>query len=168
MESCLSPTHTVSNGNSKCMSPDSIINTYGRYPNCQPTPMPTRLKVLVVEDDNSMAQMCAKLIRRRGHSAIVAPNCRDAVRIVSSGNDIDVVVSDVQMPEMDGIQLLAQLRSLKQTLPVVLMTGYGHVSSQAQILALGATDYILKPFDPDAFVACVERATKASHNAAAS
>ena len=130
--------------------------------------MPTRLKVLVVEDDNSMAQMCAKLIRRRGHSAVVAGTCRDAVRIIASEHDIDVVVSDVQMPEMDGIQLLAQLRTFKKTLPVILMTGYGHVSGSSQFLALGATDYIIKPFEPDAFVACVERATRSSHNAAVS
>lgn len=115
-----------------------------------------------------MAQMCAKLIRRRGHSAIVAGSCEDAVRIVVDGGDIDVVVSDVQMPDMTGIELLAQLRSLGNTPPVILMTGYPHTSNPAQVLDLGAADYILKPFEPDAFLASVERATRSSHNAAAS
>lgn len=126
------------------------------------------LKVLVVEDDRAMAQMCAKLIRRRGHSAVVAGSCEDAVRIVMDGGDIDVVVSDVQMPEMTGLELLAHLRSLDNTPPVVLMTGYPHMSNPAQVLDMGAADYILKPFEPEAFLASVERATRSRHNATAS
>jgi DNA-binding NtrC family response regulator len=128
----------------------------------------TPLKVLLVEDDQAMAQMCAKLIRRRGHLAIIAPTCQEAVRIVSAFDDIDVVVSDVQMPEMSGIQLLARLRAMNQTLPVVLMTGYGHMVSSAQVLAMGAADYLIKPFEPDTFLTCLERATRSRHNATAS
>jgi DNA-binding NtrC family response regulator len=130
--------------------------------------MSVPLKVLLVEDDQAMAQMCAKLIRRRGHLAVIANSCENAVRIVSDSDDIDVVVSDVQMPEMSGIQLLEVLHNLRETLPVVLMTGYGNTASPAQVLALGAADYIIKPFEPDAFVACVERVTRSRHNTAAS
>jgi DNA-binding response OmpR family regulator len=128
----------------------------------------TQLKVLLVEDDQAMAQMCAKLIRRRGHLAIVAHTCQEAVHIVSAFDDIDIVVSDIQMPEMSGIQLLARLRAMNQTLPVVLMTGYGHTVSSAQVLAMGAADYLIKPFEPDTFLACLERATTSRHNATAS
>ena len=130
--------------------------------------MPAPLKVLLVEDDQSMAQMCAKLIRRRGHLPVIANSCEKALRIVSDSDDIDIVVSDVQMPEMTGIQLLEVLHKLKESLPVVLMTGYGNTASSAQVLAMGAADYIIKPFEPDAFVACVERVTRSGHNAAAS
>src|SRR3974390_1665771 len=107
------------------------------------------MKVLLVEDDQAMARMCAKLIQRRGHFAVVARSSEEAVRIVSDSDDIDVVVSDVQMPEMDGIQLLARLRTMKNTLPVILMTGYGHLVSSAQVIAMGAAGYIIKPFEPD-------------------
>jgi DNA-binding NtrC family response regulator len=126
------------------------------------------MKVLLVEDDQALAQMCAKLIRRRGHFAVVTLSSEEAVRIVSDSNDIDVVVSDVQMPVMNGIQLLARLRTMNGRLPVVLMTGYGHLVSSAQILALGAAGYIIKPFEPDVFIGCVERATRSRHNAAVS
>jgi len=128
----------------------------------------TRLKVLLVEDDQAMAQMCAKLIRRRGHQAVLAHTCAEAVHIVSAFDDIDVVVSDIQMPEMSGIQLLARLRAMNQTLPIILMTGYGHTVSSAQVLAMGAADYLTKPFEPDTFLACLERATRSRHNATAS
>ena len=126
------------------------------------------MKVLLVEDDQAMARMCAKLIHRRGHCAVVARSSEEAVRIVSDRDDIDVVVSDVQMPEMNGIQLLAMLHTMKNTLPVVLMTGYGHLVSSAQVLAMGAAGYIVKPFEPDVFVDCVERATRSQHKTAAS
>jgi DNA-binding response OmpR family regulator len=123
---------------------------------------------LLVEDDQPLAQMCAKLIRRRGHSVVIACCCHDAERIVSGVTDIDVVVSDIQMPEMSGIQLLARLRALNQSLPVILMTGCDAVPSPARVLEMGASAYIIKPFEPDAFVACIERARRSSPNVAAS
>jgi DNA-binding NtrC family response regulator len=126
------------------------------------------MKVLLVEDDQAMARMCAKLIHRRGHFAVIARSSDEAVRIVSDNDDIDVVVSDVQMPEMNGIQLLSRLHTMKNTLPVVLMTGYGHLVSSAQVFAMGAAGYIIKPFEPDVFLACVERATRSQDKAAAS
>jgi two-component system, NtrC family, response regulator HydG len=126
------------------------------------------MKVLLVEDDQALARMCAKLIRRHGHLPVVAFSCEEAVRIVSESDDIDVVVSDVQMPEMTGIHLLSWLRRMKNTLPVILMTGYGHLIGAGQAFDLGAAGYIQKPFEPDAFIACVERATRSRRNAAAS
>jgi DNA-binding NtrC family response regulator len=127
------------------------------------------MKVLLVEDDPAMARMCAKLIHRRGHLAVIASSSEDALSIVSDSDDIDVVVSDIQMPEINGIQLLARLHTIKNTLPVILMTGYGHLVSSAQVFCLGAAGYIIKPFEPEAFVACVERAARRSqHKSAAS
>ena len=128
--------------------------------------MASRLKVLIVEDDNAMAQMCAKLIQRRGHSAIIACSCLDAIAIVRDARDIDVVISDVQMPNMTGFQLLASLHTIDENLPVILMTGYAQLLSSNQAMALGAADYIMKPFDADAFVHSVERATRSRPNLA--
>ena len=112
--------------------------------------------------------MCAKLIRRRGHLAVIAHTCQEAVHLVTSFGDIDVVVSDIQMPEMSGIQLLARLQAMNQALPVILMTGYGHIVGSAQVLAMGAADYLMKPFEPDTFLSCLERATRSRHKANAS
>jgi DNA-binding NtrC family response regulator len=117
-----------------------------------------RIKVLIVEDDNAMARMCAKLIQRRGHSVLVACSSQDALSIVRNVHDVDVVVSDVQMPEMSGIQLIARLRAIDGTLPIILMTGYANVLTPSQAVALGATDYITKPFDSETLLVSVERA----------
>src|SRR5215510_486498 len=108
-----------------------------------------RTKVLIVEDDNAMAQMCAKLIRRRGHTALIAGSGQDAVAMVREVGDIDVVISDVQMPRMNGQQLVTKLHEVDATLPVILMTGYAHLLSPFQAAAIGAADYIMKPFEPE-------------------
>jgi DNA-binding NtrC family response regulator len=120
--------------------------------------MRRRIKVLIVEDDQPMARMCAKLIQRRGHSALVAGSSLDALSIMRSVHDVDVVVSDVQMPEITGIQLLSRLRAIDGTLPIILMTGYGNTLTPNQVAALGATDYITKPFDSETLLDSVERA----------
>jgi two-component system response regulator FlrC len=124
------------------------------------------LKILIVEDDNAMAQMCAKLIRRRGHTVLIAGSAPDALAIIRNAGDIDVVLSDVQMPRMSGEQLLVRLRALDCTIPIVLMTGHTQPLSCAEALARGAADYILKPFDPEALLGCLERATRVRHNLA--
>jgi len=112
--------------------------------------------VLIVEDDAAMAQMCAKAIRRRGHSAVVAQSCRDAVAMVRAGS-VDVVISDVHMPQMSGIELLAQLQEIDAQLPVILMTGYNNIVSADEAVTLGAADYLSKPFNPETLIGSIER-----------
>ena len=123
-------------------------------------------KVLIVEDDNAMAQMCAKLIRRRGYTALIAGSGLDALAMVREGRDIDIVISDIQMPQMSGMQLLACLQALDASLPVILITGYAHLLSPSQALALGAADYIMKPFEPEILIGSLERATRSRHKLA--
>jgi DNA-binding NtrC family response regulator len=113
--------------------------------------------VLIVEDDSAMAQMCAKLIRRRGHSAIIAESSRDALEIVRAGRDVDAVLTDVQMPQMSGIELLARVRELNTQLPVILMTGYTNLVGGAEAVALGAADYLSKPFNAETLIGSLER-----------
>jgi two-component system response regulator FlrC len=119
--------------------------------------MELSLNVLIVEDDNAMAHMCAKLIRRRGHSALIAGSCRDALEIVKRGGEIDAVLSDIQMPQMSGIELLAELRDHSPELPVILMTGYSNLVSSSEALALGAADYLAKPFNAETLIGSLER-----------
>ena len=107
-----------------------------------------------------MAQMCAKLIRRQGHSAVIAGSGNDALRIVKATQDVDAVLSDIQMPRMSGIELLARLREFNAGLPVILMTGYANVVTSDDAKTLGATTYLAKPFDADALIGILERAVR--------
>lgn len=115
-------------------------------------------KVLIVEDDAAMAQMCAKLVRRRGHLAVIAATCQEALSILRDAADIDVVLTDIQMPNMSGIELLTELRRIDFHLPVILMTGYASVVSAGEALTLGAADYLVKPFDAKTLIGSLERA----------
>jgi len=123
--------------------------------------MPT--KVLIVEDDNAMAQMCAKLIRRRGFTVVIAGTGQDAIAMIRQAADIDVVISDVQMPQMTGMQLLVRLRALDANLPIILMTGHANLLSPSEAIELGASDYIMKPFEPETLICSLERASHSRH-----
>ena len=116
------------------------------------------LTVLIVEDDFAMAQMCAKLIRRRGHSVVIAGSCVDALSIVRSNSAVDAVVSDIQMPVMSGLELLARVREFDADIPVILMTGFAHATGSSEAAALGATDYLSKPFNADTLIGSLDRA----------
>jgi len=115
-------------------------------------------KVLIVEDDAAMAQMCAKLVRRRGHLAVIAATSQEALTILRDASDVDVVLSDIQMPSMSGIELLLQLRRMDPHLPIILMTGYANVVSATEALALGAADFLSKPFNASTLIGSLERA----------
>jgi DNA-binding NtrC family response regulator len=121
-------------------------------------------KVLIVEDDNALAQMCAKLIRRHGHTVVIATTGQDALAMVREAHDIDVVISDVLMPKMTGMQLVAGLRAIDAKLPIILMTGYAQLLSPSEALEIGAADYILKPFEPETLIGSLERATSSRGN----
>jgi DNA-binding NtrC family response regulator len=124
-------------------------------------PMAVSRKVLIVDDDIAMAQMCAKLVRRQGHTPMVAHSCGQALAIVRENTDMDAVLSDIQMPNTSGIELLAQLQELDAHLPVILMTGYANVVSSVEALSLGAIDYLSKPFDAETLICSLERAFQA-------
>ena len=105
-----------------------------------------------------MAQMCAKLVRRRGHLAVIAATSQEALTILRDASDVDVVLSDIQMPSMSGIELLLQLRRMDPHLPIILMTGYANVVSATEALALGAADFLSKPFNASTLIGSLERA----------
>lgn len=118
--------------------------------------MPRRGRILIVEDDNAMAQMCAKLLQRQGHSVVIAGSSQDALAIVRSGIEVDVVLSDVHMPAMNGWDLARALHDSTSDLPVILMSGRDDRPVGAH--RCGVCDYLTKPFDSHALVDSVQQA----------
>lgn len=115
-------------------------------------------KVLIVEDDNALAQMCAKLLRRKSYAVVIAGSSTDAIAIVRTARDVDVVVSDVNMPTMSGIDLVSRMHEIDSDMPVILMSGRDTGLTAPDATALGASDYLVKPFDPQSLVDSVRRA----------
>ena len=113
-------------------------------------------KVLLVEDDRALREALADTLALAGHD-YRAVDCAEAALDALAEESFGLVVSDVNMPGMDGHQLLAQIRQRQPQLPVLLMTAYGAVERAVAAMRQGAADYLVKPFEPKALLALVER-----------
>ncbi len=105
------------------------------------------ITILVVEDDEAMRQSCAKLFHVEGYEVAQASTATEALEQIRQRADIDIVLTDLKMPGMDGVALLKEIKHLDPRIDVVLMTGYGSVKSAVEAIRQGAADYITKPFD---------------------
>ncbi len=107
--------------------------------------------VLVVEDDASLCEALCDTLEIEGYRVVSARNGTEALLKLSKG-DFKLVVSDVQMPVMDGLQLLNNIQNQYVSTPVLLMTAYGSVPKAVEAIQAGASDYLVKPFDASALV----------------
>lgn len=113
-------------------------------------------KVLLVEDDRALREALADTLELDGY-AFRAVDCAEAALLAIAEEPFSLVVSDVNMPGMDGHQLLAQIRQRQPQLPVLLMTAYGAVERAVDAMRQGAADYLVKPFEPKALLTLVDR-----------
>jgi DNA-binding NtrC family response regulator len=114
-------------------------------------------RILIVDDDRAMREMLASLFKERGLWVEDAASA-DAALSRAAEQEFDVVLSDVRMPGLSGVELVGQLRRLRPGTPVVLMTAFGSIDSAVDAMRSGAFDYLTKPFEPDAVILAVERA----------
>jgi len=104
------------------------------------------MRLLVVEDDPRLREAVVDTLLMKGYDVLEAPNGIEAIALVRS-HTIDVVLSDINMPGMDGLELLDQIKTEHPWLPVLLMTAYGDVGQAVQAMQRGANDYLMKPFE---------------------
>ncbi|ARS49518.1 Fis family transcriptional regulator [Ectopseudomonas mendocina] len=113
-------------------------------------------KVLLVEDDRALREALADTLCLGGHD-YRAVDCAEAALVALTEESFGLVVSDVNMPGMDGHQLLAQIRARYPQLPVLLMTAFGAVERAVDAIRQGAADYLVKPFEPRTLLELVAR-----------
>jgi two-component system response regulator HydG len=123
-----------------------------------------RVKVLVVDDEANICQFCKVIIAAVGFSVQTALSARDALEIIDKGN-IDIVLSDLKMPGVDGIEFLRLLKQRSADVNVVLMTGYATIETAVLAIQLGASDYIVKPFATDDLEARLQRLAERRNSA---
>jgi putative nucleotidyltransferase with HDIG domain len=114
-------------------------------------------KVLVVDDEEAIREVVTTLLEAQGYRCTACSNGRlalDAFR----GDTFDLVLSDIVMPEMDGLKLLAELRAEEPDMPVIMVTAMHDISIALEAIRAGAYDYILKPFEKDQLHLSVRRA----------
>ena len=113
--------------------------------------------LLIVDDELGMRQFLTHLFQREGHTVRAAENGREALELMRAV-PADLVVSDVRMPDMNGIELLRSARELFPAVEVVLMTAFANVDTAREAFLLGAYDFVQKPFDNDLLKETVTRA----------
>ncbi|MFQ6041356.1 MAG: sigma-54-dependent transcriptional regulator, partial [Candidatus Poribacteria bacterium] len=115
--------------------------------------------ILVVEDDADERATLCKILNREGYSTREAENGKKALSILRQ-NDISIVITDMVMPMMDGIELLQAIRVIQPYMPVILVTGYATIETGVQAMKEGAHDYIVKPFTRRDIIKTIEQAMR--------
>jgi DNA-binding response OmpR family regulator len=105
-------------------------------------------KILVVDDDPEVRMATRDFLSSKGYDVSVAEGGRDALRQLDS-SPADVVLLDVAMPDMDGLETLKRIVSAHPNVPVIMVTGNADIEITSKVLQLGAADYVPKPFDLD-------------------
>jgi DNA-binding NtrC family response regulator len=118
--------------------------------------MQSQVHILVVDDERNIRKNLGMVLEGDGYKVDTAGNGDEAIARVKEGR-YDIVFVDIQMPKMDGLELLGYLRGLRPRMPVIMLTAYGTVARAVEAMKLGAVDFLEKPFDPNAIrLLCAE------------
>ena len=113
-------------------------------------------QVVVVDDEANMRRVLEIMLARRGFRTLSASNGREAFELLKT-TPADLVISDLRMPDMNGIELLQQLRKAGNGVPLIMITAQGSIESAVEAMRLGACDYLLRPFDVDTLDLAINR-----------
>jgi PAS domain S-box-containing protein len=121
--------------------------------------MPEQINILVIDDEQIMREGCSRILSKNGWSVITAENGKQGLDEIQNHLDkIDVILLDLMMPGMSGMEVLDQVRNIDPNLLVIVITGYATVESAVEAMKKGAYDFIPKPFTPDQLRIVVRRA----------
>ena len=119
--------------------------------------MKSEISILIVDDESAMRNLLEKILAREGYQVHSLGDGHAALEYLK-GNNVDIVVSDMKMPKMDGFELLKNIKQYHPGVGVIIMTGYGDTYTVKDALLLGADEYITKPFKSYEISLVVERA----------
>ena len=108
----------------------------------------TDCKVMIVDDEEGVCEILRKMLVKEGYHVQTALRGREALDLMKK-DPVHVVLLDIKMPEMDGIEVLRNFRKIDPDMVVIILTAYGTLETAREALKLGAYDYITKPFDND-------------------
>jgi DNA-binding NtrC family response regulator len=116
-------------------------------------------RILIVDDEPDMVENCARILRRSGHRCLTATDPRRALALLESERP-DLVLTDLKMPEVDGLAVLRRAHELDPTLPVIVITAFATIESAVAAVKEGAFDYLPKTFSLDELTIVVDRALR--------
>jgi len=115
------------------------------------------VKVLAIDDEQIVLDSIRKILLAEGFEVDLSLNSREGLEWANT-RDYDIVLTDIRMPEIGGMRVLRDVKRIKPSLPVVIITGYATVTGAVQAMKLGASDYIEKPFTPEGLLASLNKA----------
>ncbi|HOK53455.1 MAG TPA: sigma-54 dependent transcriptional regulator [Armatimonadota bacterium] len=115
-------------------------------------------RILIADDEPNIRRVIEAVLTKDGYEVISAENGKRALDAVSTNTDIDVLISDLIMPDINGVELLEAARQINPSISVIMITAHGTIKSAVDAMRLGAFDYITKPFDMDELKLVVKRA----------
>ena len=120
-------------------------------------------EILIVDDELSMREFLSILLEKEGFKTLTADNGVSALKTVNNSS-IDLVISDIRMPGMGGLELLAEIKNINKNLPVVMITAYASPEDAVMAMKNGAFDYITKPFKVDEIKSIISTALASGTN----
>ncbi len=116
-------------------------------------------KILAVDDSASMRQMVSFTLKGAGHDVFEASDGVEALEVAKAQSGVDLVISDINMPNMDGIALIKELRTLPsyKFTPILMLTTESGSDKKTEGKSAGATGWIVKPFNPDQLLATIKK-----------
>lgn len=119
--------------------------------------MSKKITIVIVDDEQDMRESISQWLALSGYNTKTFSSAVDALKVID--NDYPgVIISDIKMPNIDGITFLKKLQSIDSALPVILITGHGDVSMAVEAMRIGAYDFLEKPFDPERMAEITKRA----------
>ena len=120
------------------------------------------IKILLIEDDVAFCKMLEKFLTRKQYAVTATFSAEEAKNIIKS-EKFDLIITDLRLPNYDGIVLMSEFKIIFPNVPVILMTGYSDVSTAVKAIKNGASDYISKPFNPEEVLLVIENVIQKSN-----
>ena len=117
-------------------------------------------RILFVDDDPALADIARKGLHHHGFSVLTASTGEGALALMRTEENLDAVITDLRMPEMDGLQLVERITQLRAGVPVIVVTAFGSLDTAVAALRAGAYDFVTKPFTLDVLALAAARAVK--------
>ena len=123
------------------------------------------MNILMIDDESNLLKLLRRPLTKCGHSITEAMDGKQGWELfLENTNKFDVIVTDIKMPVLDGVELLKRLRKKEYDTPVIIMTGYEDIQSSIEVLRLGAFDFLLKPFQAKELIDILEKLEAVQEN----
>jgi len=117
-------------------------------------------KILIIDDEPDMLKLLSMILKEKTpYEVYTTNNPMEAVELVKNG-DFDLIITDLKMPGLDGLQLLEEVKKKDEDIPVIIITAYGTIDAATEAIEKGGFDFITKPFKKEQILFTIEKAMK--------